>query len=393
MSVLNTRKRGKSWEYRFEAASVDGKRKQITKSGFKTKKEALEAGTKALNEYNNCGMHFVPSELSYSDYLDIWIKQYGTSLKMTTIENYSKKIRLYIKPALGQYRLKALSAASIQQFINNKFNEGFSRNTLSVIKGIITSSLSYAVQPLGYIQSSPAIYVKIPSKRAEPKVKAATKPHIVIPAEHMQKIFKRFPVGTSAYIPLLFGYRCGMRLGEAFAITWDNVDFKNRTITIDKQLQWVNNKWVLTLPKYNEIRTIKIDSITYNTLKTIRTEQAKTRLLYAELYTHLYKNANNEVNTEDGIELNFVNVRENGDFIQPRIMQHCSYIIHHQLGLPFDFHSLRHTHATMLLEAGANPKDVQVRLGHRNIGMTLQIYTHVTEKMTEQTMSILEQIS
>ena len=47
----------------------------------------------------------------------------------------------------------------------------------------------------------------------------------------------------------------------------------------------------------------------------------------------------------------------------------------------------------MLLEAGANPKDVQVRLGHRNIGMTLQIYTHVTEKMTEQTMSILEQIS
>lgn len=192
MSVLNTRKRGKSWEYRFEAASVDGKRKQITKSGFKTKKEALEAGTKALNEYNNCGMHFVPSELSYSDYLDIWIKQYGTSLKMTTIENYSKKIRLYIKPALGQYRLKALSAASIQQFINNKFNEGFSRNTLSVIKGIITSSLSYAVQPLGYIQSSPAIYVKIPSKRAEPKVKATTKPHIVIPAEHMQKFSSGF---------------------------------------------------------------------------------------------------------------------------------------------------------------------------------------------------------
>lgn len=61
--------------------------------------------------------------------------------------------------------------------------------------------------------------------------------------------------------------------------------------------------------------------------------------------------------------------------------------------MPFDFHSLRHTHATMLLEAGANPKDVQVRLGHRNIGMTLQIYTHITEKMTEQTMSILEQIS
>lgn len=393
MSVLNTRKRGKSWEYRFEAASVDGKRKQITKSGFKTKKEALEAGTKALNEYNNCGMHFVPSELSYADYLDIWLKQYGTSLKPATVDNYSKKIRLYIKPALGQYRLKALSAAIIQQFINDKFNKGLSRNSLSVIKGIITSSLSYAVQPLGYIQSSPAIYVKIPSKRAEPKTKPITKPHIVISKEHIKQIFERFPAGSSAYLPLLFGYRCGMRLGEAFAVTWDNVSFKNCTITIDKQLQWIDHKWVITLPKYNEIRTIKIDSITYNALKNAQNEQAKARLLYADLYTHLFKDSNNKINTENGEEMNFVNVRENGDFIQPRIMQHCSYIIHHELGLPFDFHSLRHTHATMLLEAGANPKDVQVRLGHKNIDMTLQIYTHVTEKMSEQTITILDQIS
>lgn len=393
MSVLNTRKRGKSWEYRFEAASVDGKRKQITKSGFKTKKEALEAGTKALNEYNNCGMHFVPSELSYSDYLDIWLNQYGTSLKTTTVENYRKKIRLYIKPALGQYRLKALSAASIQQFINDKFNEGLSRNSLSVIKGIITSSLSYAVQPLGYIQSSPAIYVKIPSKRAEPKIKSVTKPHIVIPKEHIKKIFERFPTGSSAYLPLLFGYRCGMRLGEAFAVTWNSVNFKNRTITIDKQLQWIDHKWVITLPKYNEIRTIKIDSITYNALKTAFNEQTKARLLYADLYTYLFKGSNNEVNKEGDTRLDFVNVRENGDFIQPRIMQHCSYIIHHELGLPFDFHSLRHTHATMLLEEGANPKDVQIRLGHKNIDMTLQIYTHVTEKMSEQTISILDRIS
>lgn len=58
----------------------------------------------------------------------------------------------------------------------------------------------------------------------------------------------------------------------------------------------------------------------------------------------------------------------------------------------YDFHSLRHTHATMLLEKGANIKDVQHRLGHKNVQVTLQIYTHTTEKMQNQTIEILNQI-
>ena len=63
MAEVTTRKRGNKWEYRFEAAKIGGKRNQITKSGFKTKKEALEAGVKALAEYNNTGVSFAPSEI------------------------------------------------------------------------------------------------------------------------------------------------------------------------------------------------------------------------------------------------------------------------------------------------------------------------------------------
>lgn len=83
MAKINVRDRNKNvpnkkpnWEYRFEAAKVDGKRKHISKSGFRTKKEALEAGTKALAEYNNAGLHFEPSEISVSDYLDYYFDQY-----------------------------------------------------------------------------------------------------------------------------------------------------------------------------------------------------------------------------------------------------------------------------------------------------------------------------
>lgn len=89
MAKLNIRNRNKdkvdkdgkpkaaNWEYRFEAAKIDGKRKHISKAGFKTKKEAEVAGTKALAEYNNAGLTFEPSEMSYSDYLDYWFDKIG----------------------------------------------------------------------------------------------------------------------------------------------------------------------------------------------------------------------------------------------------------------------------------------------------------------------------
>ena len=65
-------------------------------------------------------------------------------------------------------------------------------------------------------------------------------------------------------------------------------------------------------------------------------------------------------------------------------------MIHHELKLAFDYHSLWHTHATMLIENGADIKDVQMRLGHADINTTLQVYTHATEKMAERSVEIFE---
>ena len=81
---------------------------------------------------------------------------------------------------------------------------------------------------------------------------------------------------------------------------------------------------------------------------------------------------------------------KNGEYIQSRVMQHTSMIIHTQLGCEdFDFHSLRHTHATNLAEAGANPKYVQARLGHKNIQVTMQIYQHCSDTIIQQGDKIL----
>lgn len=88
MATVHARKRGNKWEYRFEAASVGGQRKQICKSGYLTKKEAMEAGAKAYSEYTQAGAVFTTNNSSFADYLDYWLSTYCkiilNQLPMTT---------------------------------------------------------------------------------------------------------------------------------------------------------------------------------------------------------------------------------------------------------------------------------------------------------------------
>ena len=117
-----TRNSGKVvYEYRFEVASIDGKRQWKSKSGFATKKEAREAGKIAQQAYEQIGQVVEPSDMSYSDFLDLWVeKDCKLTCKKTTIEEYQKKIRLYLKPQLGSYRLKAITKDILQDIIKKK---------------------------------------------------------------------------------------------------------------------------------------------------------------------------------------------------------------------------------------------------------------------------------
>lgn len=394
MAEINTRKRGNTWEYRFEAAKVDGKRKQITKGGFRTKKEALEAGTKACSEYNDAGLHFVPSEISFSDYLQFWLTQYcEVNLKHTTCENYSKKIRLYIKPELGLYKLKSLTPAILQAFINTKFNEGYSRNTISVIKGILSGSLDYAVEPLQFIRNNPMKSVKNPSPRAKAKTPSRSKNRRSIKPEEWEIIISRFPERHPSHIPLQLGYRCGLRLGEAFAVTWDDIDFDNKILKIKRQVQMINGFWTFVPPKYDSTREIMLDEKMLNILKEEKARQERAKIYYEQHYIQLLVNNQHQINTTVGESVNLVNVRENGEYIQPRTTQHIGRVVHYHLNIAdWDFHSLRHTHTTMLIEAGVNPVTVQKRLGHKNIETTLGIYAESTKKMENDMIEKLNEI-
>ena len=99
------------------------KKESKSKSGFKTQKEALIAGNEALNVYNSSGQFFSPKEISFSDYLDLWLEQYcKVHLLQSSYETYEKKINSYIRPVLGQYKLNSINASTIKEFLNEKFN-------------------------------------------------------------------------------------------------------------------------------------------------------------------------------------------------------------------------------------------------------------------------------
>ena len=289
MSNVRTRKRGKYWEYEFDAAKVAGKRNRISKSGYKTKAEAVAAGAAAMAEYNSSGIKFIPSEMSYADFLDYWIESYCLiTLKKTTLDNYKKRIKAHIKPSLGAYKLTSLTTAGLQKFINSKIDAQYSLNTLSVLRGILTGSLQYAVRQ-NMLKTNPAREIRIPTERSTESLQLRSAPHRYLPPDVIEKIFERFPEKHPSHIPLMLGYRCGLRLGEAFAITWDCVDLEKGQIYINKQVQWnpAEQWWFFTNPKFNSFRTIDLDNSLLELLRRERKRQDKDRANRELLVCHI----------------------------------------------------------------------------------------------------------
>ena len=192
------------------------------------------------------------------------------------------------------------------------------------------------------------------------------------------------------------GYRCGMRIGEAFGVCWDDVDFDAMTISIKRQAQWDVEKqqWYMTAPKYDSFRTIEMYEKLGEILQREHEKQLRARQYYGERYTQLFVSVDGIINTTgEGNKIFPVAVREDGTYIGPRTMQHASSVIHHELGYSeFTFHSLRHTHATMLVESGAPIKYVQERLGHKDAQVTMRIYSHLSQKQKSDGRALIDKI-
>ena len=394
LRTVDGRPRKPSWEYRFYGATIRGKRQVIQKSGFATKQEAVIAGNKAYTEYMQAGSVFTPSEMSYSDCLDAWLTDYvAIKCKETTRAGYAKSVELYIRPALGKYRLAAIKPENIQQFINDIYYKSFSRNTLTNLLGIISNSMRFAKRRR-WIQYSPAEDIDLPGTR-----ECRNQRHVVrdaISRQDLEKVFTRFPEGHSCHLPMMLAYHCGLRLGEVFGLTWDDIDLQNGILTVNRQIQWVHNlsRWRFTSPKYESTRVIPLDNVIWALLKREHARQSRDRLRIGRNYLRYFTDKDDLLCQGEGEkEVRLVHVRWDGSYIQSRTTQHSNHVIKTELGVThFDFHSLRHTHATELCEAGVNLKEIQRRLGHKSMEITTRKYIHATDEMQRQSLEIMNRM-
>lgn len=396
MGELRTRKRGTKWEWSFEGAKVEGKRKPISKGGYRTKADALAAGTQAKAEYDNAGRTFTPSDISFSDYLDYWYKNYVcVEGKPNTQSAYSDIIRIHIKPYLGHYRLSSIAPDILQTHINKLHAKGLAKNYLKNICAVLSGSLKYAVYPAKYIKENPMTYVSMPrctSKKSDTDRR-------IISADEFKTITERFPEGNRYHTLFMICYYTGCRISECTGLTWDRIDLNEGTITIDRILVKNQKHWILGTPKTNSSnRTIKIGSTLIEFLKRHRKWQIENRIRYGQYYSDYYIKDDSSIyqldhtvdfkSTDD--TLSFICTHENGTLINPDLARYASRIVNYDLGIQFNFHSLRHTHATILIENGADIKDVQLRLGHAQIRTTMDTYVHNTDIMQNKSVDIFE---
>ena len=392
----NGKKKKPNWEWRFEI-TVNGNRKNFSKSGFKTKKEAEEAGTVALNEYNG-GVYSKQKELLVFELLDNKIKKHDMiNLRHKTQLCYIGIVNNHLKPAFGHYQLKALNASIIQDYVIDLKKRDFSERHAQNILSTFGTALNFAVEPLQLIKYNPVQFVRLPRFDKKPKVRTN------IDENDLIKIFSRFPEGNKWHLPLMIGYHTGMRISEVFGLTWDDVDLENGIITVTKQSvrykpENEKLKWTFGPTKTKAgARSVKIGPTLLDLLKRENIRQNENRLLYGQYYVKYglseFKDKNGETLYEliPGTgDIKLLVVDHDGTQITTDSFKYCSRVIHHELKIEFDFHSLRHTHATILAESGANPKALKRRMEQEKIETTLQIYAHNTETIESETAELFE---
>ena len=419
--MVNVRKRGSGYQYYFEGNRVNGKRTQIVKSGFKTKSDAQKEGMIAYNDYYQTGSVFKPSQMLYSEFLDLWIEKYcKINLKYHTIEAYSNIIKNHIKPRIGYYLISQITPMILQNLINDIYIEkGFSKRFLNNILKVLKGSFKYATDELNYIKNNPAINTKIPKYDTAPN-----DPAHIFSEEEIQMILNRFENNHCVYYAMLTAYYTGLRVSEVFGLTWDDIDFENKRLTVNKNILKKNQKggtkgnhisgnsttvWYFgTCKTQSSYRTIEISDTLINSFKKYKDEQEENEKNYGDSYMkHYSKEVKNEFTNKPEIkiinacseleiglpEVKFVFIKNNGVFEGTDSMKYPFKVIHYELGINCRFHDFRDTHATRLIENGVDVKAVAKRLGHSNIRTTYEIYVRVTDKMEHDTVDKFDDFS
>lgn len=338
-------------------------RRQVWRSGFKTKKAAQSALTGFLAAVDG-GADPLPAKMTVAEWAKQWSESEAvTGLRHRTSVRYLSILRDDILPAIGQMEVAKVRPRHLNLALEHGKRRGLSPRSVTQVKAVASSMLRAAVDA-ELIDVNPAAGVRAP------KVERAK---LVTPtAEEMAALIAQAR-GTTWEIPILLAATTGMRRSEVLAVTWAGVDLEGARLTVTGGLQRRRDAdgthlEVLDTKTDRSRRTFKIPDITVERLRRWRTEQLERRVALGPAW-------------RDG---DLVCDRGDGAPLDPDAMTKAFGRLAKAAGLPpgVRLHDLRHGVATALLRGGVHPAIVSAVLGHSKVAFTLDTYSHVDVGMT-----------
>jgi integrase len=365
------RRGDKKWLVRiFQGRDDNGKRRYLNKTIQGTKKNAETYLTAKLRD-KDLGINIEPAGESLNKYLDKWLDTAAKPrLRTRTFHDYTSLLKRYVRDPLGAIKLSDLRPMDIQRVYRKTQDDGLSPRVIRYTHAVLSSALKQAVK-WEMIFRNPAAVVDLPRQtRKEMRAMALDEASKFLDAVKDTRMSGLF----------IFALTTGMRPQEYLALKWSDIDLKKGTATVRRAIVWSQKKgvgWHFDEPKTSRSRrTIPLPASTVKALLDHRRRQGEERLrLGSEWQDHALV-----FTTKFGNPIDIPTLTK--QWFKPALVK---------AELPvFRLYDLRHTHATLLLSNGENPKVAAERLGHSTIVLTLDTYSHVLPDMQQQAAERIE---
>lgn len=350
---------------------MTGKRVKTSITG-RTRKEVNQKAKHAQLDFLSNGSTIKRKVVikTFKELSHLWLETYKLTVKPQTYDATVTRLNRHIMPTLGNIKVDKITASDIQMLINrlSKYYVNY-----TAVRSVIRKVLQQGVL-LGLIDYNLARDIILPRKQpnAKKKVKFIDASDLKSFLEHLETSqHKRYNLYFDAVLYQLL-LSTGLRIGEACALEWGDIDLENGTIAINKTYN-KNLKFLSTAKTQSGNRVISVDK---KTLRSLKLYQMRQRQLFNEVGARV-----SEVVFATPTRKYF-----NASVRQSALDTRCK-----EAGIErFTFHAFRHTHASLLLNAGISYKELQYRLGHANISMTLDTYGHLSKDKEKEAVLYYE---
>jgi integrase len=355
-----------------EPEDPNGPRKRVTKGGYLSKKDAQLALQAALQRVR-VEAPALGSKRTFESYASQWLSE--LDLAGSTKAGYLKIVRTHLNPSLGKMALSAIRSQDIKSLYaklrvtgrrdSKAPGEALSESTVSKIHLVLAAILESAKDE-GLLFANPAKHKSIKAPGQSRRTRALDEIEQVLSKEQLTNLLTWIDeeLGDDLYPLWHLIANTGLRRSEAIALTWADLNFSTRILSVRRAADTSLSKKTKATKTY-KARAVALDAKTIEVIRAFKTLRATISNEFTKQDAFMFATINNELRGPNDVTARWsrlvAKARERFQDL-PNIT----------------LKGLRHTHATLLLQAGVNPKIVQERLGHSNIGTTLDIYSHVT---------------